>query len=383
MKKSTVALVRCEWYDEDLVFTSVKKGLDLLGGIERFVKPGEKIVLKPNVLIGVDPDRCVSTHPLVFKAIGRILKDAGAVVSYGDSSALGSCIFNMRRCGLKTIGDELGLPVADFDHGKEVTHDSALLSKKIQIANGILEADGIISLPKLKTHNLTRFTGAVKNQFGCVPGMHKREFHFKMPDPYQFATMLVDITSFIRPRLFVMDGIMGMEGNGPFSGKPRRMNVLLFSTDPIAQDAVACKIIDLNPEHVPTARPGEQAGLGTYHYENIELLGDDINSFIAKDFAVVRQPPVPATTGRIRKFLKNQLTPRPVIDQAKCIKCGTCLKMCPIGPQALDWTMDRAGNKKARHYYNNCIRCYCCQETCQEGAITVKTPLLGRLIFRS
>ena len=382
MNKSIVALVRCESYEEDLVCESVKKGIDLLGGIKKFVQPGEKIVMKPNVLVAVDPNRSVTTHPTVLKAVGKILKDAGAVVSYGDSAAIGGCVFNMRRSGLKLVGDELGLAIADFDHGTEVSHKTSLLNKKMLIANGILEADGVISLPKLKTHGLTRFTGAVKNQFGCIPGMHKREFHFKMPDPYQFATMLVDINTFVKPRLFVMDGIMAMEGNGPFSGKSRRMNVLLFSTDPVAQDSIACKMIDLDPEFVPTSKPGEKSGLGTYHYENIDLLGDDLKSFTVKDFDVVRQPPEPATTGRIRKFIKNQLTPRPVIDQAKCIQCGTCLKMCPIGPEALGWTTDKESKKKARHYYNNCIRCYCCQETCPEGAITIRTPLLGRLLFR-
>ena len=115
--KSTVALVRCERYEDELVYESVKKGIDLLGGIGHFVKPGEKIVMKPNVLIGVDPDRNVTTHPTVFKAVGRILKEAGAVVSYGDSASIGGCVFNMRRCGLKAVGDELGLTMADFDHG--------------------------------------------------------------------------------------------------------------------------------------------------------------------------------------------------------------------------------------------------------------------------
>jgi uncharacterized protein (DUF362 family)/ferredoxin len=380
--KSIVALVRCEEYAEGLVYEKVRRGIDLLGGIQSFVKPGEKIVLKPNVLIGIDPNRNVTTHPTVFKAVGRILKDFGAIVSYGDSpSHLGS-VFNLRNCGLKAVGDELGFRIADFDHGQEVTHESALLHKKLLIANGILEADGVISLPKLKTHGLTRLTGCIKNQFGCIPGLNKRGFHFNMPDPYQFATMLVDINTFVKPRLFIMDGIMAMEGNGPFGGQSRPLKVLLFSTDPVALDSIVCKIIDLNPEFVPTSKPGERSGLGTYHYENIQVSGDELNSFMVKDFAVVRQPPVAATTGRLRKFFKDQLTPRPVIDQARCIKCGTCLKMCPLGSKALDWTTDKTGQKRPQHHYNQCIRCYCCQETCPEGAITIKTPFMGRFIFR-
>ena len=360
----------------------MKRGLDLLGGITGFVKPGEKIVMKPNVLMGADPVKNVTTHPTVFKAVGKLLKEAGAIVSYGDSSSIGSCESNMRRSGLKQAGDELGFTIADFDHGREVIHKSALLNKKFVFANGVLEADGVVSLPKLKTHGLVRYTGAVKNQFGCIPGMLKGQFHVKMGDPYNFATMLVDINTYIKPRLFIMDGIMAMEGNGPRNGKSRAMNLLLFSTDPIALDAIACKIIDLNPEYVPTFHPGEKSGLGTYRYENIEIIGDDIESFITRDFDVVRKPPVRVAGGILMVFLKNRLTPRPVINKAKCTACGTCIKMCPVGPTALDWMRNESG-KSPQHNYDNCIRCYCCQEVCPVGAITIKSPFLGRLVFRS
>ena len=154
--------------------------------------------------------------------------------------------------------------------------------KKLIIANGVLDCDGLISLPKLKTHGLMRFTGAVKNQFGCIPGFLKGQYHVKLPDPYDFATMLVDINTLIKPRLYIMDGITAMEGNGPRSGKPKQLNVLLLSTDPIALDATACKIINLNPEFVPTSKLGEKAGLGTYHTENIEIVGEQIDLLLTK-----------------------------------------------------------------------------------------------------
>jgi uncharacterized protein (DUF362 family)/ferredoxin len=382
MDKSKVALVACLEYDSELVYQAVKKGVDLLGGIAAFVKPGEKIVMKPNVLIWSDPDKCVTTHPVVFQAVGRLLKEASAMVFYGDSPSFGGCEFNMKRAGLKQIGDALGFTLADFDHGREVSHKTALLNKKFVIANGILDADGVIGLPKLKTHGLTRFTGAIKNQFGCIPGFLKGQFHAKMPNPDDFAAMLVDINTLIRPRLYIMDGIMAMEGNGPRGGKPRKIGVMLFSRDPIAMDSIACKMINLNPEFVPTARPGEKAGLGTYHYENIEVVGDSLASFIVKDFQVVRQPPTPAASGVMRTLLKNRITPRPSINAKKCTGCGTCINMCPVGPTALDWIQMEVG-KKPQYNYNNCIRCYCCQETCPEGAITIRTPLLGKLFFRS
>ncbi len=382
MSDSMVALVGCEDYAEDKVDAAIQRGIDLLGGIRPLVKSGETIVLKPNVLIGSDPSRCVTTHPAVLKSVGKLFQAAGATVLFGDSPAVGGCDFNLRRAGLRQVGDEAGFIVADFDHGREVSHPQALLAKKITLANAVLDADGVISLPKLKAHPLTRLTGAVKNQFGCVPGFLKGQFHVKMPDPHTFAAMLVDINTFIRPRLYIMDAVIGMEGNGPRSGQPRQIGVLLFSADPVALDAVACKLINLNPEFVPTSRPGEKSGLGTYHYENIDIVGDDIQAFVVGDFVVVRKPVPPAASGFIRTMIKNRATPRPVMDTAKCTACGTCIEMCPVGLPALYWMLTEAG-KKPKYNYDECIRCYCCQETCPEGAISIKTPWAGKVFFRA
>ena len=378
MDKSRVALARCEDYGEARVYAAAKEAIGLLGGMARFVQPSEKILMKPNVLIGSSPEKYVTTHPAVLKAVARLLQEAGAEVSYGDSPAFGGCEFNMKRAGLKQAGDELGLTVADFDKGREVSHKTALLNKRFTIANGVLDADGLISLPKLKTHGITRLTGAVKNQFGCVPGFLKGQFHTRIADPYDFATMLVDLNTLIRPRLYVMDGIVAMEGNGPRNGKSREMNVLLVSTDPIALDATASRMIGLNPEFVPTSAPGELSGLGTYHSENIEIVGDPFESFVVHDFDVTRQPPMKATAGFIRTLLRDTIVSRPVIDLARCTSCGTCIKMCPVGPSAIDWMQHEAG-KAPGHNYRHCIRCYCCQELCPEGAITIHNPMVAQI----
>ena len=380
MSKSTVALVGCSTYNEELVYKAVETGIALLGGLTRFVKPGERIVLKPNVLFGTSPDKCVVTHPALLKAVGRLLQAAGIDVYYGDSSGFGKCEANMKRAGLKAAADELGMKLADFDKGRAVIHQEALLNKQFVIAGGALDGDGLISLPKLKTHGLTRLTGAVKNQFGCVPGILKSQHHVKMPSPYDFATMLVDLTTFLRPRLYIMDGIIAMEGNGPRNGWPKHLGVLLFSADPVALDATACKIIDLNPEFVPTSEPGEKAGLGTYHDESIELVGEDIESFIDRDFAVVRRPPVSVWGGRWRTLIRNWFCPQPTIDASLCTACGTCVRHCPAQPKAVDWhTGDESVPPTFK--YDRCIRCYCCHEFCPEGAITIKNTFLGRLIF--
>lgn len=149
----------------------------------------------------------------------------------------------------------------------------------------------------------------------------------------------------------------------------------------VALDAIACKIIDLDPALVPTSEPGERAGLGTYHYKNIEVVGEDIEAFIQKDFEVVRKPPLPETGGRMRRFIKRRISPRPTIDKIKCTSCGLCVRSCPVSPKAVHW---HQGDESRSPVYNHdhCIRCFCCQELCPEGAITVKETLLGRIFFR-
>ena len=380
MNKSRVALVRCNTYDEEQVYEAVKAGVDLLDGISNFVGSGERIVLKPNVLFGTNPQKCVTTHPSVFKAAGRLLQNANATVYYGDSPSLGKCEWNMKRANLKQEADELGIRLADFDNGRSVSHKEALLIKSFVIANGVLDSDGLVSLPKLKTHPLTRFTGAVKNQLGCIPGLLKSQYHVKLPDPYDFATMLVDLNTLIRPRLFIMDGIMAMEGNGPRSGNPKNLGVLLLSSDPIAIDSIACKIIDLDPEAVPTSKPGERAGLGVYHHVNIEVVGENIESFIDVNFEVIRTPPVRSSGGGVKTFIKNRICPRPAIDATKCTSCGTCVEMCPVDPKAVDWHKGDK-SKPPMYKYGRCIRCYCCQESCPDGAVAIDNPLLGRIFF--
>jgi len=382
MNRSKVALVRCETYDPNAVHEAVRKGLDLIGGTSSLVKAGERIVMKPNVLYGTSPDKGVSTHPSVFRAVGKLLQESGARVFFGDSPSFAPADIHMRRAGLKQLAAEMGIEMADFDRGRPVSHKDALLIRSFVIANGVLDSDGLVNLPKLKTHPLVRLTGAVKNQFGCVPGLLKSQYHVKLADPYDFAAMLVDVNTLARPRFCVMDGIMAMEGNGPRSGKLRKLNVLLFSTDPVALDATACRIINLDPEIVTTSKLGEKAGLGNYRSENIDLAGDSLESFFCHDFDAIRTPQEHCTQGRVKTFVKNRTCERPVIDVAKCTNCGSCVEMCPVEPKAVDWRK-AAKDRPPAYNYDRCIRCYCCQESCPEGAISAQTPVLGRLFSRN
>ena len=373
--KSKVAIVRCGSYNTEEVRKAVSRGLELMGGAESFVKQGEKILLKVNLLVGEVPEKCVNTHPAVFRAVAEMFAAKGAIVQYGDSPGFGTPLAAAKKSGIADVAKELKIEEADFKEGREVFFEQGNQNKSFYIANGVLDADGLISLPKMKTHALERFTGAVKNQFGCVVGMRKGEFHVKLPDATDFARMLVDLNSFVKPRLYIMDGIMAMEGNGPRGGTPRAMNVLLFSTDPVALDATASRMINLNPLYVPTTLVGGQTGAGTFNEEEIEIVGDTLKDFICMDFNVERTPVKTVKKNSVNTFLKNRLIAKPVIIEDKCTQCGTCVHSCPVEGKAINW-LNEDKTKAPVYDYKKCIRCYCCQEMCPESAIVLKDPVI-------
>jgi len=373
--KSKVAIVRCNSYDNAEVGKAVSRGIELLGGASSFVKTGETILLKVNLLVGDVPEKCVTTHPAVFNAVADIFIAKGVKLIYGDSPGFGATHAAAKKSGIADVAETMNIEMADFKDGREVFYEEGMQNKKFFIANGVLDADGLISLPKMKTHGLERFTGAVKNQFGCVVGMRKGEFHVKLPDATDFAKMLVDLNSCIKPRLYVMDGVMAMEGNGPRGGTPRAMNVLLFSTDPIALDATASRMIHLNPLYVPTTLVGSETGAGNFKEEDIEIVGDELKDFICKDFNVERTPVKTIKKGKMVQFLNNRLVPKPYIVEEKCTQCGTCVVSCPVDGKAVNWLNGDKTNPPV-YDYSKCIKCYCCQEMCPESAILLKEPLI-------
>lgn len=374
-----VVLIRAESYDVDEVRRAVTRGMDLLGGAGKFAKPGQKVLLKPNLLIGEVPDKCVTTHPAVFRAVAELFLQTGASLSFGDSPSIGSPTGAAKKAGLLQVAEELGVPEADFRTPVDVFYEKGLQNRKFVIAKAVRDNDVIVSLPKLKTHAFEKYTGCVKNQFGCIPGFRKGEYHIKLPNADDFARMLVDLNGLVKPALYIMDGIMAMEGNGPRGGKPRRMGIILFSEDPIALDATVCRLIDLDPELVPTIRYGHQAGAGKFREDEIELAGDDFSGFRLPDFDIIRSPLKVYRSRGIMRFASNRLVPKPVIVKGKCVSCGECVALCPTKPKSVNWeTGDRT--EPPVHNYATCIRCYCCQEICPEGAIILERPLLRRLI---
>ena len=382
--KSKVAVIPCEGYEEHQVYEAVKKGISLLGGWENFVKREEKILLKPNLLNRADPQRAVTTHPAVFEAVARNLQENGfSHLSYGDSPGHpGNVEKTAEVCGIKEIADRLQIPLADFNQSRTVDFVRGRTSRKYELCQGVLDSDGIISICKMKTHQLERITGGVKNMFGCVHGINKGATHAKYPDAESFAQMLIDLNLLLKARLHIMDGVVAMEGNGPASGTPVKMKVILLSADPVALDATFCRLINLDPAGIPTVYHGPVFGLGRWKDEEIEIVGvENLADYRNPYFDVSREKKYSgkwALLGRLAVAGR-----KPVILKNKCIRCGACVAACPLEEKALRFPATEAGaapanrKKEAPVYdYRKCIRCYCCQEMCPEQAIVVKRKLI-------
>jgi len=367
--RSKVAIIKCRDYDPELVLKSIRKAIDLIGGIQKFVKRGENILLKPNCLAPDPPETGTTTHPIVFEATAKILLDHGINVCYGDSPSFHDPLKVMKKIGIYQKAVNLNLKLADFKSYERVYFDEGIQNRVFDIAKGVLDADGLISLPRLKTHGLTLLTGAIKNQFGCIPGTKKSAFHVKLSEVDKFSQMLVDLTILLKPRFYIMDGIKAMEGNGPRRGNLIKLGVLLLSSDPVALDAVASRIIGLDPYRVPTSVKGMESGLG--NIESIEIVGTSINELKKKLKLPTNNGNINAVPKFIRNIFKNTLIPRPVINYKRCVKCYECHKVCPTNPKSLYIDNDRY----PKYNYESCIRCYCCQENCPEGAITIKRKL--------
>lgn len=384
--KHQVALIPLSAYDQPLVDAAVRQGVDLLGGIRQFVRPEEKILLKPNLLSRALPQKAITTHPAVFSAVCKLLREEGcAHLSYGDSP--GNPTTTPERAaegaGIAEAAAHFGVERADFSSGSIVSFPQGHTAKSFYLCRGVQEVDAMINLCKMKTHALERITGAVKNLYGCITGVNKAAGHAAYPNSDVFAAMLADLNLCVRPRLHIMDGVVAMEGNGPTSGTPVEMNVLLLSADPVALDAVFAALIHLDPAAVPTCVQGVKAGLGVMDEDAIEVVTPEGPLTLTQARLQYGKADFDVFRGVIRKgFLFNFmpllpfLQTRPRVDTKKCIACGVCEESCPVPEKAVH----SGHGRKAKYDYKKCIRCYCCQEMCPVKAIEVYRHPLTKLL---
>ena len=423
-EKSKVIVLSCDSYEEERIYTLLKRGLKELGGVGALINKKEKILLKPNLLKKAEVEKAVITHPVVVGAFARILREAGYEnIVLADSCGHGTTKQVIQGTGMDTYLEKYQIPAIDYTKGVHVENPDGVQAKEFILPKELLEADCVISLSKMKTHALERITGAVKNSYGFIYGKNKAIGHTKYPSADSFARMLIDLNQYVKPRLYIMDGITAMEGNGPGSGDPTAMNVILMSTDPVALDSVFARLVYLKPEMVPTNYHGEKMGLGNCKEANIEVVVVKENSQISVERDVGNEeqknnkitvakkqcenadisadgnqsdiniscniipmevlieqygnPHFNVDRTKVRSNIWTKLAKalnifqkKPYIEPDKCVRCGICVNSCPVPGKAVDFRNGK--NHPPVYDYKKCIRCFCCQEMCPKKAIKVK-----------
>lgn len=376
-----VAVKKCSNYYDENLYNKVKQTIDLLGGIEKFINKGEKVVLKVNLLMGKDPKEGVTTHPEIVRAVARLVKNQGAIPIIADSPGGPFNNMNLKRAyrisGFEKIAKEENIELNYNTDSRKINFNEGKIKKSFEIADYINKSDKVINLAKLKTHGLTMYTGGVKNLFGTIPGLLKAEYHLSLEDIEYFSEMLVDLAKLIKPQLTLIDGILGMEGDGPSGGETKNFNYLLTSISPFAVDVAAVHLMGIFPtQKVPTILAAKNRN-EVAEISDLDFLGDKlviandtrIPSIEKKSNLLDQKLPDP-----ISNFLAYFLRSRPVFNSEKCVGCDDCVESCP--PQTIELK-----NSKAVVDLSDCIRCFCCQELCSYNAVKIKRPLLSKLFF--
>lgn len=371
MSKTVVSVTRCNRYHPLELRTAMLELLEPFGGIKSLVKPGQKVLLKPNLLAAASPAEAVTTHPLVVKVMSELIIETGGKVFIGDGPGSGSQEQAHQAAGYKQVMAETGAEMLIFENIKEVKVNGSK-GRIIPLAAELDQVDLVINMAKLKTHSLTGMTAAVKNTYGCLAGNNKKRFHMEHPLPLDFSRLVVDVCLAVKPAFSIIDAVVAMEGVGPRRGKARQAGLLLASGSPFALDTVAAEIAGFQPEQVTTIAVARQLKLPGALFTEIELKGLTIGESRLKDF-----DRGPADAGKVSRLIANfplawfrnmlyARRPYPTVDADACSGCGDCVENCPVQ------VIKMAGDIPDLDLYN-CIRCYCCQELCAEGAIKLKS----------
>lgn len=377
---TVVAAKKCKSYQAAELSEKLDSLLDEIGGLENFVNSGDRVVFKTNLLMGKEPAAAVTTNPEFIRALAHKVKALGAEVVIADSPG---GPFNEKllkrayqKSGLYQLAAEEALELNyNTDSSRHQYHEGKI-NKSFQLASYLDAADLVINLPKLKTHGLTMYTGAVKNLFGCIPGVLKAEYHLRMQSVYDFSRMLNDLAGLVAPELTIMDAVVGMEGEGPSNGRPKEFNYLLASTSPYYLDLAAVSLLGINPpEKVPSIKAALTDGI--IKKENLELRGDQLLAPAEVEIPKIEKENNLLDTKLpdfLSDILEKFLRPKPVFKEDKCVGCRTCAENCP--PEAITMV-----DNFPEVELETCIRCFCCQELCPYDAVEIKYPLLAKLFF--
>ena len=306
MANSIVVLTRCSDYSSTAVAQAVARQLELLGGLERFVRPGDVVLLKPNFIAPRSQRHATQTHPAIILEIARLLKDYGARPFLGDSPAWGNVFACVKALNLEEPLQKMSVPVMQLDKPKWCRIGAK--GAKVGMSSVALDADVIINLPKFKSHQQLVATFAVKNMFGCVSGKRKALWHFRKGKNFaDFCELLIDIYNFLHPAFTIIDAVVAMDGRGPIRGRTRPLGWLIGGTDPIACEIVCSKLVSIEPEDVPIIKTAKQIAPDFPDAEKIEILGDDFPQEACTDFELPELIPLRFSLSHVCRSVAKQI----------------------------------------------------------------------------
>lgn len=365
-----VALVSCMDYES--VPESLARGLALLGGLQNTIRPGMKVVVKPNLVMGKAPQVAATTHPAVLEAVVKAVQDLGATVILGDSPGGPFTPARLRSiydtCGVTDVASRTGAQL-NFDT-QSIEVSGGEIVKTLKICKFMAEADAIINVGKLKTHGLTGMTACVKNMFGAVPGMTKAEYHYLAPRVSNFCQLLIDIYQAMPATFNVLDAVIGMQGDGPTGGEPRQIGALVLGQSAYAVDEVGAALIGAKEDAAPMLQMAKDRDL----VPEYEVLGDAIDSLFVSDYHLLPAAVDARLLRRVPPFMqgvaRRLLAAYPVFVGSKCLSCGDCVRACPAKALSIQ------KGKKPKIQMDQCIGCFCCQELCPHKAVDIhRSPL--------
>jgi uncharacterized protein (DUF362 family)/Pyruvate/2-oxoacid:ferredoxin oxidoreductase delta subunit len=326
---------------------------------------GKKVLVKPNILGSHSPERGVTTHPSIVRAVTKWLLDAGAQVAVGDNPGATGRGENERCARDSGIADAALGCYVNISQDGVATEVKSRFAQQLVVSRAVLDADILVSLPKFKTHALTQITGAIKNMFGVLVGGEKGRMHAVTGGYRNFAEVLVDIYQIRPPDLVIMDAVIGMEGNGPSAGDLRQIGKIIASDDGVALDAVMATMMGKRPERIHMLKVAGQRGVGEIDLSKMDLIGE---LEVLKDFRM------PSTffcqiAGWVanNRLLRPLIEYKPVILEDRCKGCRVCAESCPVGAISVS-----VADKVPVIDRRICIHCYCCQELCPNDAVELR-----------